>query len=166
MRQTVKFRLEDLPPHLRRQAEVQISTERNPRLKKRPTTPSPIRVPRPRTPNKTEARWLADHPGGLYEAMSFRVASGRYTPDFVHFRPDGSICAVEVKGSYAFGSQAAASAKFKEAVAAYPQVGWIWAKWADGSWQCGFYGNMRIADPEGGGEAPLTIPRAPASARD
>ena len=166
MGSTVKFKLSDLPPHLRSQAERQIMTVRGARAKCPPKTRSaqPIRMPREATPNRTEARYLADHPGGLYEALTFRVASGRYTPDFVYFRPDGSIVAVEVKGPYALGSQAAASAKFKEAVAAYPQVGWVWAKWADGFWQCGYYGTARVG-ARGPDDPPIT-PRAPAPVRD
>lgn len=137
MPSTVKFKLSDLPPHLRMQAERQLAASSNPRLKPQPPKPSaPIRLPKPRTPNKTELRYVTDHNcvGPLYEALSFKVPSGRYTPDWVEFRKDGSIVCVEVKGGHAFGSQAAASAKFKEAVATYPAVTWIWAKWDGKTW--------------------------------
>ena len=136
------------------QAERQVYNLHNPKIKNTLKTPpkntSPIRVPKVRQPNKTEARWNADHGNdGLYEALSFKVTSGKYTPDWVYFRPDGTIACVEVKGAYAFGSQAAASAKFKEAVAAYPAVAWIWAKWDGTCWQCGYYGNCCAGDWDG-----------------
>ncbi|MBQ3340930.1 MAG: hypothetical protein IJG84_03470 [Kiritimatiellae bacterium] len=148
--QGVKFKLSELPPHLRMQAERQIATSINPRLKAqpKPQPPPPIRVPKQRTPNKTEARYDADHGGGgLYEALSFKVPSGRYTPDWTYFNPDGSIRCVEVKGGHAFGSQAASAAKFKEAVSAYPAVEWVWAKWDGKCWQCANYlGRVSIRD--------------------
>lgn len=156
MGHSVKFKISDLPPHMQQQAMRQIMTARDPRGKYALPPPSrkqpPIRVPKPPTPNRTESRWLADHPGGLYEALTFRVPSGKYTPDFIHFRPDGRIVAVEVKGGYALRSQAAASAKFKEAVAAYPTVTWVWAKWDGTAWSCGYYGATWLG--EGGASAP------------
>jgi len=154
MSQNVNFKLTALPPHLRMQAERQLSNERNPKHKitlqvssgKR--VKSPIRVPKKRVPNQTEARYEADHfPGkGLYEAFSFKCPSGHYTPDWIHFTPSGRIVAVEVKGSFAFGSQAAASAKFKECVALYPEITWIWARYDKGVWQCGYYGHVGPKD--------------------
>lgn len=147
MTASVKFRLSDLPPHLRQQAERQISASLMPRVKTTPNPPpaktpaaSPIRLPKARTPNRTEARFAADHPlpdgsQWLYEALSFRCPSGRYTPDWVSFSPDGTLTAVEVKGAYRFASQAAAAAKFKECAALYPAVRWLWAKWDGKNWQ-------------------------------
>lgn len=148
MPSTVKFKLSDLPPHLRQQAERQIAASLMPRLKEAPKPPEkrhgatgPIRLPKRRTPNRTEARFAADHPlpDGVewqYEALSFRCPSGRYTPDWVAFDASGAITAVEVKGAYRFGSQSAAAAKFKECAALYPAVRWLWAKWDGKSWQC------------------------------
>lgn len=146
MPSNVKFKLSDLPPHLRQQAERQLAASLMPRIKSPQNQPakkpaaSPIRLPKARTPNRTEARFAADHPltdGGAwrYEALSFRCPSGRYTPDWISFAPGGRITAVEVKGAYRFGSQSAAAAKFKECAALYPSVRWVWAKWTGKAWQ-------------------------------
>ena len=139
MKRSVNFRLEDLPPHLRSQAERQIAADNARRLKsplRKPTEKHPIRIPKKRTPNGTEERWVKDHPGDWhYEALSFACPSGKYTPDWIQFEAHG-IVAVEVKGSYRFGSQSGAAAKFKECAALYPQVHWIWAKWNGNRWGC------------------------------
>lgn len=133
----MRFRLSDLPPHLKMQAERQIVSSFSPKAKNAKPPAPPIRIPKARTPNRTEARYAEEFgTDGMYEALSFKVPSGRYTPDWVYFQPDGSLRCVEVKGAHAFGSQAAASAKFKEAVAAYPAVTWIWAKWDGRCWNC------------------------------
>lgn len=123
------------------QAERQLSNFRNPRIKTPPKPlpkKPPIRIPKPKSPNKTEARFVADHPGTkwLYEALSFQCPSGRYTPDWIGFSANGAITAVEVKGNFAFASQPAAAAKFKECLALYPAVRWVWAKWTGREWLC------------------------------
>lgn len=172
---SVKFKLSDLPPHLRQQAERQLAASPLPRVKTAPKPPetetadapraSPIRLPKERTPNRTEARFAADHPlpdGGRwqYEALSFRCPSGRYTPDWVSFSPDGTLTAVEVKGAYRFASQAAAAAKFKECAALYPAVRWLWAKWTGRDWRTS--GGL----PDGGkGACAADVPHAQAPAR-
>lgn len=135
------------------QAERQLMTARNPRLKPTPQrAPSPIRVPQKRQPNQTEARYNADKldGNGIYEAITVRVPSGKYTPDWLYFAPDGTIHLIEVKGAFKYGSQSGASAKFKEAVERYPGFVWTWAKWADGVWQ----------------EWTSPVPRAPESPTD
>ena len=134
------MKLSDLPPHMRIQAERQLA----PNHKEPPTTTAPraarhrppVRVPVPRTPNLTESRYNIERLGGmgLYEGITFNVPSGRYTPDWVYFAHGQTIC-VEVKGSYQLGSQSGASAKFKEAVALFPGVTFVWAKLEkDGTW--------------------------------
>ena len=177
MTASVKFRLSDLPPHLRQQAERQLAASLMPRVKTAPKPPetetakppraSPIRLPKERTPNRTEARFAADHPlpdGGRwqYEALSFRCPSGRYTPDWISFSPDGTLTAVEVKGAYRFASQAAAAAKFKECAALYPAVRWLWAKWDGKKWRT----SGGLTDGEKGAcAADLPHAQAPARAR-
>ena len=137
------MKLSDLPPHLREQAERQLAPSRpspaapsrpSPSVAAKPKRP-PLRLPAPRVPNATESRFNADFLDGRgsYEGLSFRVPSGRYTPDWILHTPSGLV-AVEVKGAYKFGSQSAASAKFKEAVAAHPSVTFVWAQWKNGSW--------------------------------
>ena len=158
MKRSVNFRLEDLPPHLRSQAERQIAADNARRLKsplRKPPEKHPIRIPKKRTPNATEARWLIGNPGDWhYEALSFACPSGRYTPDWVRFDTDG-ITAVEVKGSYRFGSQSGAAAKFKECAALYPQVHWVWAKWNGKKWECEECGGESTRQaPDGPGESP------------
>lgn len=162
MRHSVKFRLEDLPPHLRSQAERQIAADNARRLKS-PPSPAPkkhpIRLPKVRFPNDTEARWPAEHPGHwLYEALTFACPSGKYTPDWIRFDESG-ITAVEVKGSYRFGSQSGAAAKFKECAALYPTIRWIWAKWTGKRWECESAGAVRPHNPPP--EAPATAPDYP-----
>lgn len=133
------MRLSDLPPHLRIQAERQLSA-----TAKTPTATAPrearhrppVRVPVPRTPNSTELRYNIERLGGmgLYEGITFHVPSGRYTPDWVYFAHGQTVC-IEVKGSYRLGSQSGASAKFKEAVALFPGITFVWAKLEkDGTW--------------------------------
>lgn len=176
MASTVKFRLSDLPPRLRLQAERQIAASLAPRVKPPPETPPkkaaarPIRLPKARTPNRTEARFAADHPlpdgaAWLYEALSFRCPSGRYTPDWVAFAQGGGMTAVEVKGAYRLGSQAAAAAKFKECAALYPSVRWVWAKWTGRGWDCA----EAAPPPDGEGRkraCAADVPHARARARD
>ena len=164
MRRSVNFRLEDLPPHLRSQAERQIAADNARRLKspiRKPPEKHPIRIPRKRTPNSTEARWVKDHPGEWhYEALSFKCPSGKYTPDWILFDEDG-ITAVEVKGSYRFGSQSGAAAKFKECADLYPQVLWTWAKWEGSNWVCESAGGEKAhTDPVTPGDSPHVRPCA------
>ena len=166
MSHSVKFRLDDLPPHLRSQAERQIAADNARRLKsplRKPPEKHPIRIPKKRTPNATEARWVKDHPGEWhYEALSFKCPSGKYTPDWVRFDTDG-ITAVEVKGSYRFGSQSGATAKFKECVELYPQVRWIWARWNGKRWECESAGGEKAhtaETPESPADSPHVRPCA------
>jgi len=99
-----------------------------------------IRVPRQRHPNATEARWLTDHrhlwPGAdfRYEAVSFRLPSGcLYTCDWSIWEWDRLVAAVEVKGAF-LGHSARSVLAWKEAVASWPAVRWIFAQWKDGEW--------------------------------
>ena len=167
MKRSVNFRLEDLPPHLRSQAERQIAADNARRLKsplRKPPEKHPIRIPKKRTPNGTELRYVQDHPGKWhYEALTFSCPSGKYTPDWVKFNPDRSITCVEVKGAYRFGSQSGAAAKFKECVSIYPEVHWIWAKWTGEKWERESAGVARLVEPNapyGPGDSPHVRPCA------
>lgn len=173
MKRSVNFSLDDLPPHLRSQAERQIAADNARRLKsplRKPPEKHPIRIPKKRTPNETERRWVSDH-GNLadwhYEAMSFSCPSGRYTPDWIGFDKHGVI-AVEVKGSYRFGSQSGAAAKFKECANLYPQIHWIWARWTGKRWECEDAGGESARMPEEAPDRPGESPhvRPCAGARD
>jgi len=173
MPSSVKFRLEDLPPHLRLQAESQLTRERAAALKsppKRAPAKHPIRLPKTRTPNGTESRWTKDHPAPWqYEALTFRCPSGKYTPDWILFEPSGTVTCVEVKGAYRFGSQSGATAKFKECVALYPAVRWIWAKWNGNRWECesaGGEAHTPLQSPVRPADTPHVRPRPPAPVRD
>lgn len=153
------MRLSDLPPHLRIQAERQLSaTAKSPpaaaprEARQRP----PVRVPVPHIPNSTESRYNIERLGGmgLFEGITFHVPSGRYTPDWVYFAHGQTIC-VEVKGSYRLGSQSGASAKFKEAVSLFPGITFVWAKLEkDGTW------NIETIPPR----PPLAAPGCPSPA--
>lgn len=135
------MRLSDLPPHLRIQAERQLAETAKPTTATAPREARhspPVRVPVPRTPNSTESRFNDERLGGrgIYEGITFKVPSGKYTPDWVYYGFSSVIC-VEVKGSYRLGSQSGASAKFKEAVALHPGITFVWAKLEkDGTWNC------------------------------
>lgn len=103
-------------------------------------TPKPaIRIPKPRTPNKTEARFMsfaADRwPGAdvRYEPITLRLPSGcSYTPDFMIHRNGGWTGFIEVKGPHIRNQRSIHA--FKEARAAFPMFRWIFAQWKDGDW--------------------------------
>ncbi len=104
-------------------------------------TPAPIRLPLPKKPNGTEARWLRDHclqwgdAAFRYETWSVRLPSGTwYTPDWTVWSGALLIACVEVKGPKEFASHARAVHAFKEAIAAYPDITWIWSQWKDETW--------------------------------
>ena len=89
-----------------------------------------IRIPAKRQPNKTEAAYNAAHLAGfgMYEAITLRLPGGsRYTPDFVTWDSEGRMTCHEVKGSYKLHSHGRAAAAFREAVAAFPFISFVWA---------------------------------------
>ena len=165
MASNVNFKLSDLPYSLRIQAERQLAE--SPKADKSAPPPPPpakrgaqppIRLPKRHQPNATETRFNNERLNGkgLFEAITFNVPSGKYTPDWVYYGPSSVVC-VEVKGSYKFGSQSGASAKFKEAVAMNPGITFIWAKWENGEWICKTI-PPRTASPDSPSRAPVRDP--------
>ncbi len=137
---TVRFRLEDCPPALRARIEAQLAREAAGKPEPEPPAAPArelVRQTRARQPNKTEAAYNRAHLGGrgLYEAVTFRLPGGsRYTPDWITFDSDGRMTAHEIKGSYRHHSQGRAATAFREAVAAFPHVTFIWACRRGGEW--------------------------------
>ena len=157
------FRLQDLPDHLRVQAEAQLA----PRAKRgggQPTQPpdpnpscgevlqteaislvpySPVSSVSPParldrgTPNKTELDYNTTilHGLGRFEPIIFRLPGGNYTPDWMTI-DDGIPTFHEVKGSYRFGSESRAHLAFLSAAAAFPFFRFVWAqKEKGGKWR-------------------------------
>lgn len=87
-----------------------------------------IRMPRTRTPNKTEAvygRMLrSEFPDCevIYEGVSFKLPGGNYTPDWTVWRGAALVLAVEVKGGHRFNSAGRSHMAFKAAAATFPFV--------------------------------------------
>lgn len=148
------IRLDQLPPHLRAQVERKLREEDTRRNAPRIAQDAPERgtgketggratggtvaKKRRREPNKTEAeynrRFLSGR--GRYEAVTLRLPGGsRYTPDWVSVE-DGRMTLHEVKGAYRFHSQGRALTAFREAVAAFPEFGFVWAvRRGPGDWE-------------------------------
>lgn len=110
-----------------------------------------IRIPKPRVPNKTEARFMAfaaDRWRGCfvhYAPVTFHLPSGcKYTPDvMMRERPRLILGAddpyklefltfIEVKGPHIHNQRSIHA--FKEARAAFPMFRWIFAQYRDGEW--------------------------------
>ena len=90
-------------------------------------------------PNRTEQAYNVEFLAGkgVYEGVTFRLPGGsRYTPDWVDWTPEGVMRVHEVKGSYRFPSEGRAWTAFREAMAAFPRVAFVWAKRTkDGRWE-------------------------------
>jgi len=89
-----------------------------------------------RKPNKTETRFNLTVLGGkgLFEALSFRVEGGRYTPDFLVVPKDPSerpTC-YEVKGAHAYPSENRARFAFLTCRARFPFIRFRWFRLAKG----------------------------------
>lgn len=137
------FSLDNLPARYREQAARQLVSKPKPAPKKRAV--SPIRVKKNASGmNKTEEKFNREVLLGLgkYEAITFHLSGGAYTPDFYFVNPDtNEICLIEVKGSYRLGSQGRSVFAFKQASAEYPQFRFMFAKLADDgrTWTIGTY---------------------------
>lgn len=141
--------LEDLPPAYREQAERQLRTAAvgaEPRGQDpRPVPLAPTEPPAPpsgaggrhREPNKTEARFNAEMLGGrgMYEALTFHVDGGAYTPDFLAMDPaTGAPTCYEVKGSHRFPSENRARFAFLTCRARFPFVSFRWFRRTRDGW--------------------------------
>ena len=148
------MRLEDLPLHLRIQAERQLDP--SPRAQK-PASPAPQSTPPPSgsfhpysprspvspplidhhgNPNKTEQDYNLKHLNGQgrFEPLILRLPGGNYTPDWMTIE-DGIVTLHECKGSYRFDSQSRAILAFKSAAAMFPFWRFVWAtKTKSGKW--------------------------------
>lgn len=106
------------------------------------TSKPQIRMPKKRTPNRTEAEWMRllqeDNPlAVLYEPWSLNLPSGtRYTPDVVMIESaeNGAVTVTcyEVKGSFIHNSRSIHA--FKEAAAAFPWMHWVFAQKKKDGW--------------------------------
>lgn len=100
-----------------------------------------IRLPKPRTPNKTESNWLLQcksrHPDCviLYEPFTLNLPSGcRYTPDVVCITKEGGMiyAIYEVKGAHIHNQRSIHA--FKEARSAFPWWPFRFAQLRKGLW--------------------------------
>lgn len=163
--------LDDLPPAYREQAERQLRAAvagSEPRHEPaRPAAPDEARtaplqggVPpcveaapkkvraamRRREPNKTEARFNREILGGagLYEALTFHVEGGAYTPDWLLIDPNtGAPTCFEVKGAFEYPSENRTRFAFLTCRARFPFVRFRWFRLAK-------HGTWREEHPEGG----------------
>jgi hypothetical protein len=127
----VRCSLQDLPPHLQKQAAAQLGLAA-------PASAPVVAAPARRGPSKTEMeyerRFLAGA-GARFEGVSFRMANGhRYTPDWVVCAA-GRLTCHEVKGGFRLGSYQRARLAFDQAKVEFPDVTWVWAEKRNGEWR-------------------------------
>lgn len=104
------------------------------------TTGPDIRLPALKQPNATEARWRAEHahlwPLGTefrYEEHTLRLPAGTlYTPDWTLWQGNTLLALVEVKGAHK--RKDASREKFKQAVAHWPRLRFIFAQYKQAQW--------------------------------
>jgi hypothetical protein len=123
----MRYTIEQLPPHLRAQAEAQMSTPRpTPETDIKPSKkPAKRKKINRGQMSKTEERFAREfHLLGLYyEPLSLRLpGGGRYTPDFASIDRDQRITLYEVKGSYRLHSHGRAHLAFRVAAATYSEL--------------------------------------------
>lgn len=125
----------DLPPLLRHRDDAA------------PAAPKKVRAAmRRREPNKTEARFNREILGGagLYEALTFHVEGGAYTPDWLLIDPEtGAPTCFEVKGAFEYPSENRTRFAFLTCRARFPFVRFRWFRLAK-------HGTWREEHPEGG----------------
>ena len=138
--------LDDLPPAYREQALAQlraIQAGAEPRRQDSATEPEPEAATPPRSggrhrePNKTEARFNAEVLGGrgMYEALTFHVDGGAYTPDWLALDPaTGAPTCYEVKGAHPFPSENRARFAFLTCRARFPFVAFRWFRRTRDGW--------------------------------
>ena len=105
------------------------------------TTAKPaIRLPRDRTPNKTEARFMAlaklkwPEARVCYESLTLILPSGtRYTPDVTVWDGPTLLCIAEVKVAFIHNSRSVHA--FKEARSAFAYWPWMFAQWKNNEWR-------------------------------
>ncbi len=134
----IRRKLEDLPPHLRAQAEAQLEVEGNAKPKPKKADIPMVKAACRKQPNKTEQRYNIEQLAGKgsYESVTLRLPGGsRYTPDWVTWDAEtGRMTCHEVKGSYRHHSQGRAATAFRECVVAFPHIDFVWAQRQNDCW--------------------------------
>lgn len=153
----MRWRIGDLPPHLKAQVlrqfdeRVAHNAQKPPSMasqgKRRPSNHVKVKkAPRGKfdgsadshraTPNRTEAEYNRNvlQGRGIYEPVVLRLAGGNYTPDWMTVE-DGQVVFHECKGAFRFPSESRAVLAFRTAAAQFPCFRFIWAqKQKHGSW--------------------------------
>jgi hypothetical protein len=132
---TMRLKIDQLPPGLRKQAETQLNGK--PVDKKPDIVSTPPKRKMTKTEENYERHLIYMHGSGNvhFEGLSFRLRNGhRYTPDFV-CRGAGIYC-YEVKGSYRLHSYSRARLAFDQARIEWPQFVFVWVeKQKDGTFK-------------------------------
>lgn len=137
-----RWRLSDLPPHMREQAARQLAApvQKQAQAVQAPRSTSPIRPcadarRQGHRTSRTEERFrdrFAPSNGWeviMYEPCSLWVSGGfRYTPDYLVRLPDGHLAFVETKGSFRLQSHSRARLAFADASTRTPGFLFVWAK--------------------------------------
>lgn len=153
----MRWRMDDLPPHLKAQVLRQFDERVAHNAQKPPSTASQgkrhpsnhvkvKKAPKGKfdgsadshraTPNRTEAEYNRDVlcGKGVYEPIVLRLAGGNYTPDWMTVE-NGQVTFHECKGAFRFPSESRAVLAFRTAAAQFPCFRFIWAqKQKRGSW--------------------------------
>lgn len=147
----LRFKLEDLPPRMRLQAERTLAqdgkpramqrnpqdernTEASPSVTKRRKVRPPITMAKKNEQSSAERQFNAEFLGnrGKFEALTLHLPGGaKYTPDFLMkgwLSPSDLIMLFEVKGSYRLQSHSRAATAFKTSCAVYPEFVFCWAE--------------------------------------
>jgi hypothetical protein len=142
----VRWKIEDLPPTLRRRVDLALGAEPEAKPAPRPEPAAPARPAKPAGAvaklNKTETRFLADWPparSGLILAQALTLPFGdgtSYRPDFLLIG-DGPLTAYEVKGGHV-GKVAWSRhgiERFRRAREKFPEIEFELWQWAGGEWR-------------------------------
>ena len=110
-------------------------------VSKQPEKKAAIRLPKPKTMTKAEEEYqrileIEFVAGGevKFEAISFKLGGGVYTPDFTVWDGSRLLLCVEVKGSYRLHSAGRSHMAFKAARAAWPNIRWRFAHFTKDGW--------------------------------
>jgi hypothetical protein len=101
-----------------------------------------IRLPKPKKMTKAEEEYgrilqIEFAAGGevKFEAISFKLDGGVYSPDFSVWDGPRLLLCVEVKGSYRLHSAGRSHMAFKAARAAWPNIRWRFAQASKDGWR-------------------------------
>lgn len=102
-----------------------------------------IRLPKLDKMTKTEREYerilQTEFPASLgyevkYEAISFKLDGGLYSPDFSVWTGRMLVLCVETKGSVRLGSASRSHMAFRAARKSWPHIKWRFAQWTGSSW--------------------------------